>query len=281
MSITKFRGLCAAAVVLLPTVVMAHSDIFLANQNDQVGIGAAEDLDMEEGGPFFDLETDVFEAVFIKSADPTPPFFFTFERDEPGFFGSAMPQAGATPLEGEKEVSATLQTFSFGSATSDLYYWDGAGAVNFMPNTHPGVSFVIGGGSPFATTNLDGSVDDHPLFGLSGPAADGVYWMQFTASVEDLGESRPVNLVWLASSLIVDDDTAEAFEELLELFEDSGDPEDLMGVVEGVSYDFRTLAYFEEAVEFVEAQANVPEPSAIALALLCGCGLARRFARKA
>ncbi|QDU90244.1 hypothetical protein Pla175_36460 [Pirellulimonas nuda] len=271
---TMIRGAAALAAVLMPTLAVAHSDIFVASQGGQVVLGAAADLDMEEGGPSFDLETKVFEAVFIKPAASTPPFFFTFERDEPGFFGSNASQvAGAAPLPGDADVSATLQSFSLGGATSDLYYWDGLGAVNFAPNTQPGVSFVIGGGSPFATTAPDGSLDDHPLFGLSGPAADGVYWMTLTAGVEGLTESAPINLVWLASSLIDDDDAAEEFEGLLEIFEGSGDPMDLGR--------FSSLAYFEEAVEFVDAHASVPEPSSVALALLCGCGLACRAASRA
>ncbi len=259
-----------AAATLMPALAMAHSDIFLADQAGQVGIGAADDLDST---PLFDLETGVFEAVFIKPAASTPPFFFTFERDEPGFFGSAVSEvAGSAPLPGMADVSASLRSFSFGGATSDLYYWDGAGGVDFQPNTQAGVSFVIGGGSPFATTAADGSVDDHPLFGLTGSAADGVYWMSLTASVDGLMESKPIHLVWLASSLIDGDDAAEEFEELLELFEESGDPSDLGR--------FSSLAYFEEAVEFVDAQVAVPEPSAIALALLCACGLACRAARR-
>jgi hypothetical protein len=267
MRFTKVFALCAVACFTAGAA--AHSDVLLRAQGGKVVIGAADDLAAEEGGPFFDLDTKVFEGVFINPAMPTPPFGYDFERTEPGFFSAAGLPVG-DDLPANADIALSLSSFSIGAANDLAFYWDGTGEVDFQPLSiaQPGVSFTFAPMSPtpFASTDGSGAVDDHPLFGLTGGAADGVYLVSPVVSVTGLIDSDPFYMVWLASSVLVDDETAEELEGALELYEEGG-PDPIVG---GVNF-----AFFEEAVEFVGA---IPEPSTALLAMLATAvvGVTRR-----
>lgn len=257
----------AAATVFSTTASAQHSDVLLRSDGTQVLIGAAEDIDMEEGGPFFNLDTTTFEGVFLAPAAPTPPFNFDFERDEPGFFNSPAATVGQN-LPGNADVSIELTAFSLPSGTDDTFYWDGTGEVDFQPlsTAQSGVEFTFDfvTPAPFTTTAADGSLDDHPIFGLTGGAADGVYLIGPSVTVGDLDASDPFYMAWLASSALSTEELAEELEEALEVFEEGGpDP-----VVGGVNF-----AFFEEAVEFAEA---IPEPTSAVLGALALVGLVAR-----
>lgn len=238
---------------LFTNQALAHSDVLLRSDGTKTLVGAASDLAMEEGGPFFDLETNVFEAVFFNPASPQFPFNYDFERGEPGFYSEPGLSVGLD-LPGSADVSLALTPFSLPTGTDTAFYWDGSGAVDFQPISvaQPGVAFTFApmGPSPFATTAAGGSLDDHPLFGLTGGAADGVYLVRPSATVAGLDASDPFSMVWLASSVLTTEDLAEELEEALEAYEEGG-PEPVVG---GTNF-----AFFEEAVEFAE---GVPEPSA-------------------
>lgn len=257
--------LSVAVTAAFATSVSAHSDVLLRSDGSRVVVGAAEDVDGEEGGPFFDLDTFVFEGVFLNPAIPTPPFGFDFERDEPGFFSGTSVTVGQD-LPANADVSLSPAPISLPTGTDSVFYWDGAGEVDFQPlaSAQPGVSFALD--SPtFGSTSAASFLDDHPLFGLTGGAADGVYLASFSAGVEGLEASTPFLTVWLAHTSLVDEATAETLEEALEEYEEGG-PEPVVG---GVNF-----AYFEEAVEFAQ---TVPEPSALLVAGLAAvAGLARR-----
>ncbi|QDV79851.1 PEP-CTERM sorting domain-containing protein [Botrimarina mediterranea] len=244
----------------------AHSDILLRADGGQVVVGAAEDLSGEEGGPFYHLDEKVFEGVFLNPTMPTPPFGYDFERTEPGFFSApGLPEGDDLPANAD--IALSLSSFSIGAANDLAYYWDGTGEVDFQPLsiTQPGVNFAFGPAS-FASTDANSAVDDHPLFGLTSGAADGVYLVSPVVSVAGLADSDPFYMVWLANSVLVDDVTAEELEGALEAYEEGG-PEPIVG---GVNF-----AFFEEAVEYVGA---IPEPSTALLAMLAASlvGVTRR-----
>ncbi len=267
MRFTKALALTGLACVAADAT--AHSDILLRSMGGKAAIGAADDLSGEEGGPFYDLDAKTFEAVFVNPAMPTPPFGYDFERTEPGFFSAPGLLVG-DDLPANADIGLSLSPFSIGGANDLAFYWDGTGQVDFQPLSvaQPGVNFTFApmGPTPFATTDGSGAVDDHPLFGLTGGAADGVYLVSPVVSVAGLTDSDPFYMVWLASSVLVDDETAEELEGALELYEQGG-PDPIVG---GVNF-----AFFEEAVEFV---GSIPEPSSALLAMLATAvvGVTRR-----
>lgn len=265
------KGVAIVAMLLTAPLAAGHSDILVRSDGAKVQIGAAVDLSMEEGGPFFDLETSVFEGVLLDPATPTPPFGYDFERDEPGFYSNAAVPVGQN-LPATADLTLKLHTFSLPSGTDAAFYWDGVGDVDFVPlsTAQPGVAFTFAPMAPDAFASTDGSsaVDDHPLFGLTGGAADGVYLAQMRLDVEGLATSDPFTMVWLASSALTTESLAEELEEALEAFEEGGSAP----VVAGVDFSF-----FEEAVEFAE---TIPEPSAGLLLLVGTVALAATRRRR-
>ena len=243
-----------------------------------MAIGAAEDI----GGPeeLFDLDTRVFETILVPGFQPPTPA--DYETDEPGFFGlngvsdaATLATLGASALPGGASVSANTTSFTVDAASATLFHWDGSGAVDFDP-APAGTTFAFDPASGFATTGVNGDMDDHPIFqiddGGAGLPADGVYLISPTVDVSGLSTSDNFFLVMLVESLVgsVNDaeDDVEAIEEALELLHE--------GLADDAIVDFgggnlKDMAFFEEAVEFVEASL-VPEPASFALALL-GLGL--------
>ncbi len=254
------RALLLCGLMAAPT--FAHSDVLLAEVGGQVAIGAAEDLDMEEGGPFFDLETRVFEGVMV-AGNPVLPFNFDYERDEPGF--SAQPTSvvpGSNPLPVNAAVSIATANVNFAGLLGNLFYWDGTGSPSFVTATSTQPNVVSTFDDPnFGITGPSGGMDDHPLFSINlpgaGTPANGVYVAAYTANVAGLAGSEPFYFVWLVDDLLVDGEAAEELEELLEAFENGG-PEPIFGG--------KNFAFFEEGVEYVEA--TIPEPTSVVLAAL-------------
>lgn len=259
--------LASMATLTATSVRAQHSDVLLRSDGTTTLIGGAVDLDMEEGPSTFNFETRVFEGVFIKPTTPTPPFGYDFERDEPGFYSDPTVPIGQN-LPASAGVSLRLDAFSLGGAADTTFYWDGSGEVDFTPlaSAQPGVAFTFApiAPDPFATVDGSSFLDDHPLFGLTGGAADGVYLSRMRAKVDGLVESDPIYITWLANSLLTDEETAEELEEAFEAFEAGGaDP-----ILGGTNF-----AFFEEAVEFAE---GIPEPSTALLSLAAVAGLAAR-----
>ena len=263
---TLTRYTVTSLVLLAASPAMAqHSDVLLVDVGGQVTIGSAADIDTVDES--FDLDTIVFESIFAPgSILPTPA---DYETTEPGFFGlhgvkdaADLATLGASALPGNASVSINLANFKVDGVSSDLFYWDGTGAVDFNP-APAGTSFNFDPSIGFATTNPNGDMDDHPIFELdatSGVPADGVYVISPVVDVAGLATSDRFFLVFLADALITDEDDLEAVEEALELLE------------EGVTTDAIALgkdfAFYEEAVEFVEGTLAVPEPTTAMLSLL-------------
>lgn len=261
-----FQLFPVAIAMLTATAAQAqHSDILVRSDGTKTLVGGAVDLDMEEGPSTFNLDARVFEGVFINPDVPTPPFGYDFERDEPGFYSDPTVPVGQN-LPADADVSLRLDSFSLGGGHDTTFYWDGSGEVDFSPlaSAQPGVAFTFApmAPAPFATVDGTAFLDDHPLFGLTGGAADGVYLARMRVQVGLLEESDPIYITWLANSVLTDEEIAEELEEALEAFE-AGGPDPMVG---GVNF-----AFFEEAVEFAE---TIPEPSSALLLLLSSVGLA-------
>jgi hypothetical protein len=231
---------------IIATACVAHAqhhDVFVTRVGTQTGIGAA---DVDNGA--FDLTTRVFEGVLVASASPPD-----YSRDEPGFFalssmapGGLFP-SGASALPGNTDVAFSFNTFTVNGNSGNLFYWDGAGAVDFQPVS----SFSMALNPAIVQTEAAGDLDFHPDFELddpSGTPANGVYLVSVSAQADGIGPSDPVYFVWLADATITSDLIAEETEEDIEA---------------GLAF-----TYFEEAAEYVESHVVIPEPDSMALVAL-------------
>lgn len=212
-------------------VVHAHGDVWLYADvpSDQLAVGVAD-----ETGATFTPGERVFEGFLTLDLLPFSPF--DFSASDPGFRSAAGDLPPSQPI---------------GLAVTSLKVWNGAGLDSVADVAF---AFDLTGG---IGSDADGSVHDHPLFGLTAfaanPVPDGVYVASVQASIAGLGDSEEFFFVLLKDDLITDENDVEALEGLLEDFENGG-PTPVFG-----GKDF---SFFEEAVEFVNA---VPEPSGLAL----------------
>jgi hypothetical protein len=239
-------------------ISQAHSDVFLAQSNGQVVVGGAHELgEIDEN---FDITTRVFEGVMISSFPPFNPA--DYGRDEPGFdalaSGSALMPPGASSLPATSSVAINLAPFTVGANADTLFYWNGAGSVNFQPisTAQPGVAMSLDP-DPLGTTSASGAFHEHAIFGLdngaAGVPADGVYLIAPTASVTGLADSEHFFMLWLVDSLLDDEDAAEGLEDAFANGE--------------TVYLGKDFAFFPAAISHVETNL-VPEPSSIALGML-------------
>lgn len=245
----NFRSLSSVFLVMICAGFVfpaeAHFDIFVTNLGLQTGIGGA-DVD----GGVFNVDTRVFEGVMIASGAPD------CSRNEPGFFAlsdlapSGLFPNGASALPAGAVVALNFNPFAFNGNVSDLFYWDGAGAVDFQPAA--GVNVSLSHTDELAGTS--GELDFHPAFEIDDPlgtAANGVYLASLSAVAGGLAPSDPIYLVWLVDSSITDAEIAEEVE---------------LAIEAGTAFP-----YFEEAVGHVESSL-VPEPASGPAALFAVCG---------
>ncbi len=245
-------------VLLLPLTLLsivrdasAHSDIFIANVAGQVAIGGANELGSPEAN--FELTTKLFSGVMVAGFPPFDPR--DYGRNEPGFValadGHPLTPSGADALPGSAAVNFTLSSFTVGSATDTLFYWSGAGPVDFQPASavQPAVTMSLDP-TPLGTTAADGSLHEHAAFvlddGGAGVPLDGLYLISPSVGVSGLAASRPFYMIWLVDQLLTDDDSAETLEEALE----SDNP----------VYLDKNFGFVHEAFRNVQDTLVVPEP---------------------
>lgn len=240
----------------------AHFDIYVGRPTvgTQTVVGGAS-LD---GVAEILSDVRVFEAEL--GENPLDGIFF---GDEPGFNnpGAAGPQApGAVTMQAGDTVTVTSLPITIDGETADLFYWDGVGVADLAPAS--GVAFVAG--NPFDAAAADGSFDDHPILSLDDLdnnaatfPATGIYLASFNATLTGLTASEPLYLVMGTEGLITAEFLSLSATEFDQLTDD-----DLDEALEAV---------IEVAVEFVEANVVVPEPTSALLAVLAaGAIFARR-----
>jgi hypothetical protein len=245
----------------------------LASVNGQATVGAANDIGTIDEN--FNITTNVFQGVLIPNFPPFNPA--DYGRDEPGFFalgnGNPLTPPGASALPGNAQVTINFPSFTVGTHSHSLFFWDGNGSVDFQPilTTQPGVGLTLHP-DPIASTNADGSVHQHSAWELAlepdGPPvpSDGVYLLSPTASVVGLSDSKPFFTLFLVDHTITNEDDAGALKDGL----DAGQP-----VFNGKDY-----TYFNDAKDYVQKNLAVPEPSMLALAGAAAAALATCMLRQ-
>jgi hypothetical protein len=245
---STFSAAIVAAVALTSAARAQHGDVWLSHDvpSDKLVVGV-----VDEAGTTFTPGVRVFEAILTPDTFPFSPFDYSAE--DPGFLSAAG------DLPPNEPIALTL---------ASLQVWNGSG---LDPAVGVDFAFDLGGGF---STEADGSIHEHPLFGLidltldPAPLPNGAYVAAFTASMTGVDASELIYFVILKDDLIEDETDVETVEGLLEDYENGGPEPVFMG---------KNFAFFEEAVEFVEA---IPEPSGMALAGCCAVGLALARRRK-
>jgi hypothetical protein len=251
--------LIAVATPLGVQKAAADTDMLVTDVGGRVTIGGADEL--ETADEHFELTSQVFRREMVPDFPPFDPH--DYGHDDPGFFALSSTRAadfpaGASALPANAPVTIHFASFTVGSHTDNLFFWDGSGAVNFQPILTIQPGYAIGlDPNPVGATSATGALHEHPTFTLDNGAAgiplDGIYLNAPTISVTDLPDSKHFFMVWIVDHLIPDQDTADALETAL----DTVDPP----IVNG-----KNFAYVNQAVSYVQSNLVVPEPSSRALA---------------
>lgn len=233
------RSTLLAALLLLPCALPAvadeeehgHFDIFVGRPETgtQTLIGGAQvpdELNLTTRVFETDLETDVIAGNNFYTA--TEPGMFNAGNGVPGLLGATNPAGALGLLEGESPTVLNTPA-TLAGVTSDLFYWDGIGDVEFVDSSADLIVTQTGG---IAAAN--GSIDDHPFLDIDDLLSDnlpagGIYLAPLSVQLDGLAAS---DTAWV---LLV---AGEEFEEVVELAE-----------------------------EYVLGQL-VPEPSSVAMVLL-------------
>ena len=248
---------------------LAHSGIFVTDVGGQVAVGDARPNEAD-----FNVTSKVFGRIMFASYPPYAPK--DCGADHPGFFalgdGLAGMPAGASALPGEADANLNIASFSVEGSSDTLFYWDGSGAVDFQPITivQPDVTLTVDPINPLYTTAENGALHVHPAFGLddggAGVPADGIYLISPTISVEGLVDSDAFHILWLVDSLITDEETAEEVDESLEAGQMT-----VLG---------KNFGFFPEAVEYVQQNLAVPEPSSALMSIMALAGVSGYLVRR-
>ncbi|CAN5156521.1 hypothetical protein BH11PLA2_BH11PLA2_42310 [soil metagenome] len=195
----------ALAVVLLSLRAEAqHFDILAARDvtGTKLVSGTA---DISNGA--YTVGSRVFGADF--GEDPSLPHL----ASDPGFNAVVNP-AGGLALPGNIALNFDFKTITIGANVSNLYYWDGAGAVNFVPapagyaitaSKAGGFSATADGsalditGFNINTTSSTGFIHkhlDYEVTGNNGNPVDGVYLVSQQFRMNGLTNSDPYFLVF-------------------------------------------------------------------------------------
>jgi hypothetical protein len=229
-----------------------HFDIFLARPaiGTATVIGGA-DVD----GVAYDDVTRIFEVELATAGGE----YLAIEPgvNHPHISNSSLTAypSSAAPLQLGDVLRLLPRTFTIGSETSDLFFWNGQGAASFAPAA---ANFRIDGGDPLGSVaGVGGVFDDHPFLVVDSAALPGIYVASAVGVVEGFAPSEPVYFVMGTEDLISADFLGLTPAEFDMLSDDELD-EALEGVI-------------EQGVAYVETNV-VPEPTA--MAMLGGAALA-------
>jgi hypothetical protein len=106
---------------------------------------------------------------------------------------SAYPASAAGLMPGDM-LRLFERNFSVGGIIDDLFYWNGMGAVAFVPAL---ADFRIDEGNPLpGSAGVGGSYHDHPFLVVNSDALPGIYLASAFGVVDGFDPSDPVYLVF-------------------------------------------------------------------------------------
>ncbi|MEM6654555.1 MAG: hypothetical protein AAF596_02005 [Planctomycetota bacterium] len=260
---------CVLAMIASASLAVAGDiDVLIAEPASGSGPTFIGSVDKGTGDGDVDPSVRVFEAGMI--VEEESPGEFVWEAEEPGFFTGSVGTtpvlpSGASAASDGLTVSVFKRSFSVGgSALSDLFYWDGTGSVSFVPvgsSPAAGASFELEPEGVLLNEFDDPAVitgglyDEHPdfLIETGGAAAEpGIYLASVEAQLQGFDLSEPIYLVF-----------ATLDPGFLGLDPSAGTTE----------VDEAAELLLDPAVEWVQANVVVPEPSASMLGLLAVTGV--------
>ncbi len=243
----QFGAFAFCGVLSLASAASAlaqHGDVWLRQQNGAVGLGV-----VDEAGTSYTPGIRALEVILTPDSLPFSPFDDSAE--DPGF----RAEAGQLPPSQPMNLSLV-----------SLRKWNGVGLAPAI-----GVSFAFDLSNGFST-EADGSLHEHPLYGLTDltadaqPIPDGVYVAAFRVSTAGLIASDLEYFVMLKDGLVGDETNAEDLTGLLEGFENGGPAPVFMG---------KDFTFFDQVYDFVAGA--IPEPSGAALGAVGLLGLLLRL----
>jgi hypothetical protein len=214
ISLCRLIGIVVALLAVCPAAI--HADVlldvdFLIQRNadgTQLVTGWYDDAASDRGFP---------QRVYVGSLLPG-----SFDGDEPGIraVSSGLP-SGTTALPGSTALHLDLLPMTISSTTSNLFYWDGNGAVNFTSAkagttlgvsasggfsvTADGSANIVASTNPFVVTSASGTIHKHPTYQLSaaGTPDEGLYLVSFGFRMAGFENALPAFLV-LATDTFAD-----------------------------------------------------------------------------
>ncbi len=181
-SIRLVVGIGAAAAVA-SAASAEHSDLLLLIDGGGNLITGAIDFD---SGTVLNTDQRVYEGEFDVLGT----------TDEPGFNAVSSPPAGFSALPGNEDVNFNALAFDIGGTSSNLWFWDATGGVNFTPMT--GGTTHTTSKNPSATFNatLNGSSSSVPGFVVNQTAANGFMHQHLDFTLFDVNTAPSGFYLW-------------------------------------------------------------------------------------
>jgi len=178
------KALIALAALSLSTIASAqHADMLLIRDDAGNLLTGQYDFGTNQ---IVDTNTRVYEGEFDA--------FGT--SDEPGFnaLSSSNIPTGFQALDANIAVSFDANTFQLGSASANLYHWDGNGAVDFSVSTN---SLTISKApSAVFSAVLDGSDSNVEGFDIDATSSDGFLHKHIDLALSDFSSGANGFYLW-------------------------------------------------------------------------------------
>ncbi len=242
--------ICAACGVLMTNkqAQAQHADaLLIINPADELVVGQY-DVDESE---VVNTNTRILEGEFDAFGTIDEPGFNALSSTHPGI------PAGYSALPGDTDVNFTGKAFTLASQTSNLWFWDATGQVEFTPVTDGTILNVSKAPAVSFSADFDGTSSDVAGFAIDTTNAQGFLHKHIDFSIIDANTAPEGFYLW-------------AFEISVGSY-----ATDLLYFVHGLGEHDEEL--HENAIAYVETNL-VPEPASVTLLIAGAMAMWRRRA---